>query len=118
MNGFPKTVRLLKSDEFRFKASRKLETAHFLFYLKEAEGTKLGITLPKKSLKHAVARNRVKRLLREAFREKISNFNCLSINCVGLKSLKGEWKSLSKKSVQGELNEINETQSRSKKAGK
>lgn len=69
--GLPKSCRLRKRPEFLTtqKRGRKLITKSFLFFALpvEREGMRLGVTVSRK-VGVAVVRNRVKRLLREAFR--------------------------------------------------
>lgn len=71
--GFPRTVRLLNSGDFskvfnntEFKASNR-----YLLILatpNECDKAKLGFVIAKKHVKHAVQRNRIKRIIRESFR--------------------------------------------------
>lgn len=69
--GLPKSCRLRKRPEFLAtqRRGRKLITKSFLFFALPVEhgGVRLGITVSRK-VGVAVVRNRVKRLLREAFR--------------------------------------------------
>lgn len=71
-HGFPKSVRLRRRADFRRVQSqgRRIPTPHFLLiYLpRPHQGPKLGITVTKK-VGTAVQRNRVKRLVREVFRQ-------------------------------------------------
>jgi ribonuclease P protein component len=71
-NHLPKTQRLLKSPQFRaiFTHNTKYVTANFVF-LTQANHlpfARLGIVVAKKQVKKAVARNRIKRIIRESFR--------------------------------------------------
>ena len=72
-NTFPRTARLLTRRAFDevFRAGHSAGSSFFRVLVKAAPaGTaRLGITVPKRALKHAHDRNRVKRLLREAFRQ-------------------------------------------------
>lgn len=69
--GFPKRYRLRRRREFLAvqRGGRRVPTGHFVAYARPNGGrpTRLGITVSRKVGK-AVARNRVKRLVREAFR--------------------------------------------------
>lgn len=69
--GFPKSVRLLRSAEFDrvFRQRCSLADAEIVVYACEgpSEQTRLGLTVSRKC-GNAVARNRWKRALREAFR--------------------------------------------------
>ncbi|WP_139557251.1 ribonuclease P protein component [Methylotetracoccus oryzae] len=71
---FPKSKRLLTKGDYRFVFAEPLRVcdAH-LTVLARSNGTsaaRLGLAISKKSLRRAVDRNRVKRILREAFRER------------------------------------------------
>lgn len=71
-NAFPRNNRLLSTRDygFCFKNSRKLYSQHFvIFYCKNNLSIpRLGLAISKKQLKHAVDRNRIKRIIRESFR--------------------------------------------------
>lgn len=68
---FPKRARLTRRSEFLnlSKSGRKFHTPHFVVMSKENDRgeNRLGITVSSR-VGHAVARNRIKRLLREFFR--------------------------------------------------
>lgn len=75
---FSKSKRLLSSSEFSSvfdNPSIKIHHANFLILarLNETEYPRLGLVIAKKHIRHAVNRNRVKRLLRESFRKKQHN---------------------------------------------
>ncbi len=71
--GFPKKVRLRKRPQFLTvgKAGRKVHTAHFLLLWlpNRLPHPRLGVTVTRK-VAGAVGRNRIKRMVREAFRRK------------------------------------------------
>lgn len=68
---FPKTDRILKRDVFRrvYEEGRKTQFRYFTAFVltKPADGTRIGITTTRK-MGNSVERNRVRRLVREAFR--------------------------------------------------
>lgn len=68
---FPKSLRLLKRPEFQtaWRQGRKKNTSHFLvvIYNHGGDTTRIGITASRKT-GNAVARNRIKRLVREFYR--------------------------------------------------
>lgn len=75
---FPKSLRLLKREEFQrtWKNGRKRHTQHFLVVISPRDDTslRLGITASRKT-GNAVVRNRIKRLVREYFRNHRSLFH-------------------------------------------
>ncbi|WP_027183525.1 ribonuclease P protein component [Desulfovibrio inopinatus] len=72
--GFPKSCRLRKRAEFTacYDHGRRYHTRQFLVFVRRrdeaATGARLGIAVSKK-IGSAVVRNRVKRLVREVFRQ-------------------------------------------------
>ncbi len=81
---FPKSSRLLNSSDYSdvFQSvDLRVSSKHFLMLtrdLKQAE-SRLGIIVAKKNVKLAVQRNRIKRLLRESFRNKRASLPKLDI---------------------------------------
>ena len=74
---FPKAARLLKTDEFSsvFRLRPWRRTAHFVVYARPTGNeARLGLVIGKKYAPRAVTRNLVKRLAREAFRLRRSEF--------------------------------------------
>ncbi|MEX3591985.1 MAG: ribonuclease P protein component [Burkholderia sp.] len=74
---FPKTARLLKTHEFSsiFRLRPWRRGAHFVIYGKPTGGdARLGLVIGKKYAPRAVTRNLVKRLAREAFRRRYTQF--------------------------------------------
>jgi ribonuclease P protein component len=81
---FPKSERLRKRPEFlQFnEGGSKMHTPHFLLLWKEREtGTRIGCTVSKK-VGNAVARNSIKRRLREFYRQNKSLFMAADVNIV------------------------------------
>jgi ribonuclease P protein component len=74
---FPKLCRIRKSWEYQrvWKMGCRLHTPHFILLLAEngAIDSRLGLTVSRK-VGNAVKRNRVKRLVREFFRQYKKNF--------------------------------------------
>ena len=80
---FPKSARLLKKRDFRFRPYQKFFTDRFSFYFKKEGLGRLGISISKKVLKKASDRNRIKRLLREAYRELRPEIPQVDVHIVG-----------------------------------
>ncbi len=80
---FPKTARLLKTDEFSsvFRLRPWRHSPHFVLYGKPTGNeARLGLVIGKKQAPRAVTRNLIKRLARDAFRlrrEQLSGFDIL-----------------------------------------
>ncbi len=74
---FPKAARLLKTDEFSsvFRLRPWRRSAHFVVYARPTGGAaRLGLVIGKKYAPRAVTRNLVRRLAREAFRQRRAAF--------------------------------------------
>ncbi len=82
---FPKRLRLLRASEFErvFAAQNSVGNPHFVLYgaANDVGFARLGITVSRR-VGNAVARNRWKRLLREAFRLSQHELPCLDLVCV------------------------------------
>ena len=72
MADFNKQSRLLKKSDYDvvFKKSVKVSNAHFLILIQKTSNqrSRLGLIISKKVDKRAVQRNRIKRIIRESFR--------------------------------------------------
>jgi ribonuclease P protein component len=101
--GFPKTARLLKHREFYFKQCLRFQTEHFKFFYSTSGRGRMGVSLSKKIMKTAVARNRVRRLLREVFRQDRSRVGLVDVHVVGREGLKSDWPELDKGAVEKEF---------------
>jgi ribonuclease P protein component len=100
---FPKSARLLKSKDFFFRPCQRFQTEHFRFFFSENGQGRLGVSLSKKVMKRAVARNRVKRLLREVFRAQRAHLRGIDLHVVGREGLKADWPELNKAQVSKEF---------------
>lgn len=98
-----KSSRLKKKSDFRFAKFRRLKSKHFLVVLGNNGKGRLGISLSKRILKSAVARNRVRRLLREVFRKNLESFDGFDVNVLGQLELSKNWKTLSYSEVEQEI---------------
>lgn len=93
--GFPKSSRLLRSAEFRIPQAKRLRLDGFqLFYTANGSG-RIGISISKKVLRRANARNRVRRLLKEAFRLSHLRNSTVDLHVIGLGRLSEIWEELS-----------------------
>jgi len=81
---FSRQQRLLSPSEFKSIFNRPIKVSNaYLSVLARPNGmnqARLGLTVPKKQVKHAVARNRIKRLIRESFR--LSQFRLAGFDIV------------------------------------
>ncbi len=103
MPKFPKTARLLKKSDFRFRPYQKYFTDRFGFYFKKNGAGRLGISISKKVLKRATDRNRIKRLLREVYREMREGIPKVDVHVVALEGDLEKWIKLKKVDVASEL---------------
>lgn len=74
-SAFTKSMRLLNSKDFQIvfdDAPLRTSHQHFLFLarINQLDRPRLGLVIAKKHIRHAVDRNRMKRLIRETFRAK------------------------------------------------
>nr|WP_235837893.1 ribonuclease P protein component [Chitinasiproducens palmae] len=70
-HAFPRSARLLKTDEFSsvFRLRPWRRSDHFVLYLRPTgQAARLGLVAGKKAAPHAATRNLIRRLTREAFR--------------------------------------------------
>jgi ribonuclease P protein component len=72
-HSFPRSRRLSKSADYAFVFARPAKLADAIFTVlvrpNEIGRARLGLAISKKNIKTAVARNRIKRLIRESFRQ-------------------------------------------------
>lgn len=92
MPGFPKHERLLKRGDFvRISGQgEKTHTANFLILRKESPAltVRIGITVSGK-VGNAVTRNRIKRLIREFYRQNKGLFTPMDYNIIAKKGAAG-----------------------------
>lgn len=103
---FTKASRLKNKKDFRFARFKRIKTRYFVFVVSSEGRGRLGVSLSKKVLKTAVARNRVRRLLREAFRRNPGIFENRDINVLALDALSKYWKRLSYSEVEEEIFQV------------
>lgn len=80
---FPKELKIRKSSEYEeiFRKSKRLRGRHFdILYVQNSLGyCRTGIVVSKKNVRSAVKRNRIKRVVREVFRNNKSLFDSLDV---------------------------------------
>lgn len=91
---FSKARRLLHRRDFQFAAAAKVRSADFLFVFGLPGQGRLGLSISRRVIPGAVGRNRVRRLLREAFRHQQQDFAGVDVNVVALGSLGPRWPTL------------------------
>lgn len=102
-NKFPKTSRLLKKKDFRFRPYQRFQTKYFqLVYTKNGRG-RIGISIAKKVLRRSVWRNRIRRLLREAFRLQKKDFASIDVHVIAQPALLAGWDKLKRQDIEAEL---------------
>jgi len=100
---FPKSARLIKKADFRFKPFKKHFSERFSFYYSPAGTGRIGISISKKVLKRATDRNRLKRLLRESFRELRELIGKVDLHVVAKEGEPQRWEGLKKQDIDQEL---------------
>lgn len=82
-HSFPKELKIRKSSEYEeiFGTSKRIRSKHFnILYVHNTLGySRAGIVVGKKNVRSAVKRNRIKRLVREVFRQHKSLFDSLDL---------------------------------------
>ena len=89
--GFPKSARLLRRRDFlQMRRGRRVEGRHFVVYVvaRADDGARLGLAVSTK-VGHAVSRNRVRRLAREAFRRVRAQLGSIDVLLVARPSAAG-----------------------------
>ena len=100
---FPKSARLLKSRDFRFRPYQKFQSPNFLFVYTDRGSGRLGISISRKVLRTSVARNRVRRLLREVFRQQRERLDRFDIHVIGSPPLSANWEKLTLAGLEAEF---------------
>jgi ribonuclease P protein component len=106
-----KKFKITRSEEYQrcYKKGSRYSTNHFIIYVfkraPDHQGPRLGITVTKKVGK-AVVRNRIKRLIREAFRLSLTNGEKEDIDIVVMAKKGIDVKSLNLRQIQNELETI------------
>lgn len=82
--GFPRSVRLLSSGDFRNvfdTVTCKASNAHFVLLAQHqnSESARIGFVIGKKNVRKSVQRNRIRRVIRESFRHRRRDIPALDI---------------------------------------
>lgn len=104
---YPKTKRLLKPDQFKAVFNKplfKVHQTHLMAFVCDThhEQARLGMAITKKKIPTAVARNKIKRTIREEFRHQHSELPALDIVFI----VKQSTKALSNAELRLEVAEI------------
>ena len=104
---YPKAKRLLKPDEFKSVFNQplfKIHNSHFMAFAYDSknEQARLGMAITKKRIPRAVARNTIKRIIREQFRHRHPQLPALDLVFI----LKKSNKALSNDKMRQEIDEI------------
>jgi len=120
---FTKTMRLLNSKDFQTvfdDAPLRTSHQHFLFLarINQLECPRLGLVIAKKHIRHAVDRNRMKRLIRETFRAKQQQLAGIDVivlarkgmndvtNAVLIEHLNGQWDRLIRRLQKAKIEQL------------
>ncbi len=80
---FPKELKIRKTSDYEeiFGSSKRLRSKHFdILYVKNKLGySRAGLVVGKKNVRSAVKRNRIKRVVREVFRNNKSLFDSFDV---------------------------------------
>lgn len=103
---FPRSARLLKSSDFQFSDRKRVFTDFFVISFSLSGRGRLGVSLPKKILRHAHARNRVRRLIRETFRRRRDEFLHLDVHIIARPALAAAWSTLQQEDLDQRFNAL------------
>ena len=107
---YPKELRIRKSSEYEaiFKNSKRLRTRHFdILYTQNSLGyARAGLVVGKKNVRSAVKRNRIKRVVREVFRNNKSLFDSLDLVFLAKKGCEELNYSVAKREIQDNIRSI------------
>ena len=91
---FPKSARLLSRSDFVFASYEAFEMGAFKVLVNRSGKGRIGITVPKRAIKLSPGRNRVKRLVREAFRVRRRLFCEYDLHVIARNQLGFMWRQL------------------------
>jgi ribonuclease P protein component len=100
--GFPKTSRLLKKSDFSFRPFKRFQTDQFKFVYSGKGTGRIGISISKKVLRRAVARNRIRRLVKESFRLRHESLSHCDVHVIAMPRLAETWSTLGRRDIERE----------------
>ncbi len=107
---FPKELKIRKSSQYEeiFRKSNRLRSRHFdILYVQNSLGySRTGIVVSKKNVRSAVKRNRIKRVVREVFRNNKSLFDSLDVVFLAKKGCEDLNYSNAKREIQDNIRSI------------
>ncbi len=103
---YPKSARLLSRKDFTFRRFEARESGPFKLVLNLAGSGRLGISIPKRIVKLSAGRNRIKRLWREAFRQRRAELLGWDIHVIGRDQLGLKWKELNLSDIHGVISKL------------
>ena len=109
-HSFPKELKIRKSSEYEeiFNKSKRLRSRHFdILYVQNSLGyCRAGIVVSKKNVRTAVKRNRIKRVVREVFRNNKSLFDSMDVVFLAKKGCEDLNYSNAKREIQDNIRSI------------
>lgn len=102
-SAFPKSARLLKRRDFRFRPYSRFQGENFSFIYSTGGSARVGISISKKVLRQSAYRNRVRRLVREAFRIHRDGFQGIDVHLVAREPLTQAWSTLKRQDFENQF---------------
>jgi len=103
---FPKSARLLKRRDFQFRPYSRYLSENFSFIYSTGGSARMGISISKKVLRNAAPRNRVRRLVREAFRMHRDRFQGVDLHLVARDPLARNWSTLKRQDFEAQFDDF------------
>lgn len=103
---FPKSSRLIRSADFHFDQPKKWRVDGFQFVYSLNGRGRLGISISKKVLRRANSRNRIRRLMKEAFRQSPLRATLIDLHVVGTARLSEIWEDLGVADILGHFSKL------------
>jgi ribonuclease P protein component len=104
--GFPKSARLLKRRDFRFRPYSRYQSENFSYIYTTGGSARVGVSISKKVLRNAASRNRVRRLVREAFRLSREKFSGVDLHLVAREPLTRNWAAMKRQDFEKQFQDF------------